>query len=39
MLIIPALGRLRQEGCEFEDCLGYLVRPYSQNKTKTNFLI
>jgi hypothetical protein len=25
LLIIPALGRLRQEDCEFEACLGYVA--------------
>jgi hypothetical protein len=27
MLVIPALGRLRQEGLKFEASLGYTVRP------------
>jgi hypothetical protein len=37
--IIPELRRLRQENCEIESSLGYLVRPCLKkqiNKTKTN---
>lgn len=37
-VIIPALGRVRQEDCEFEGILGYRVRLYlkQQNKNKLN---
>jgi hypothetical protein len=31
ILVIPALRRLRQEDCEFEDSLGYNRDPVSNN--------
>jgi hypothetical protein len=34
--VFSALGRLRQEDCEFEARLGCTARPYLQNKTKQN---
>jgi hypothetical protein len=34
MPVIPALWRLRQEDCEFEDSLGYIVRPCLKIKKK-----
>jgi hypothetical protein len=34
MPVIPAVGRLKQENCEFEASLGYVVRPYLKNKHK-----
>jgi hypothetical protein len=30
---IPALGRLRQEDCQFKASLGYRVRPYLKKET------
>jgi hypothetical protein len=30
--VIPALGRLRQESCEFQAILGYIVRLCLKNK-------
>jgi hypothetical protein len=36
MLIIPALGKLRQEDCEFETSLGYFIAKSSlKTKQKT----
>jgi hypothetical protein len=32
MPVIPALRRLRQEDCEFEDSLGDIVRSFFKNK-------
>jgi hypothetical protein len=34
--VIPELWRLRQEDCEFEVILGYIVRPVSKNNKKLN---
>jgi hypothetical protein len=34
MVIIPALGRLRQKDCKFKASLGYTVRSFLKNKTK-----
>lgn len=31
---IPALGRLRQEDCDFRDNLGHIVKPYFKTKQK-----
>jgi hypothetical protein len=39
VLVIPALGRLKQEDCKFQVSMGYIVRPClktKQNKTKQN---
>jgi hypothetical protein len=30
--VIPAVRRLRQEDCEFETSLGYMVRAYLKTK-------
>jgi hypothetical protein len=38
MLVIPVLGRLRQEDCEFEASLGYTVRPYLETKKKAKHI-
>jgi hypothetical protein len=34
MLVIPALGRLRQKDHEFKESLSYIARPVSKNKQK-----
>jgi hypothetical protein len=34
MPVIPALRRLRQEECEFQVSLGYMVRPCLKEKKK-----
>jgi hypothetical protein len=31
-IVIPALGKQRQEDCKFEVTLGYIVGPFSNNK-------
>jgi hypothetical protein len=36
MLVIPALGRLKQEDFKFEANLGYIVRIYRKKQPKTN---
>jgi hypothetical protein len=33
MLVLPACGRLKEEYCEFEANLGYIVRPCLQKET------
>jgi hypothetical protein len=33
-LVIPPVGRLRQEGCKFETCLGYIARPQLKKTNK-----
>jgi hypothetical protein len=39
MPVIPALGRLKQEACEFKASLGYIERPYVEKKIdKTSVL-
>jgi hypothetical protein len=37
-LVIPALGRLRQEDVEFKASLAKFVRPYLKNKIQTKGL-
>jgi hypothetical protein len=38
MTVVPALGRLRQEDCQFKATQGFIARPYykksKQNKTR-----
>lgn len=36
MHVIPALGRLRQQGYEFTVVLGYVLRLWLKNKSKKN---
>lgn len=39
MPVIPALGKLRQEDCEFKVNLGYLVRPSPPPKRNNKYLL
>jgi hypothetical protein len=34
MPVIPTLGRLKQEDCEFQDSLGYVFETLSQKRKK-----
>jgi hypothetical protein len=38
MPVIPALGRLRQEDCEFEVYLNYIVKPYLKKLSFSIFI-
>jgi hypothetical protein len=38
MPVISALQRFREEDCEFQASLGYIVRCYLKNRNKQNLL-
>jgi hypothetical protein len=37
--VIPALGKLRRENCEFEDSIGYTVRPVSKKEFLSEIIL
>jgi hypothetical protein len=34
--VIPVLGKLRQEGCEFKGSLGYIAKPCLKKRKNNN---